>query len=496
MISQVKAGAIMSYLTLTINIIVGMVYTPWMISSIGSSDYGLYALALSVINIFVFDFGLGTAVQRFVAKYLAEGRIEKANLFIGITVRVYLLIDLLTIIVLITLFFFIPNIYKGLSPSDIEKFKFIYIIVAIYSVISFPLSTVDAIIAANEKFIQLKACDFIHKIFIVFSMSICLLLDYGLYALVFVNALAGFITLLLKIIILKKYTSNRININNWDKNIFHAILGFSAWTLITAFSQRCILGLSPNLLGIFNSANEITIFSLALSIEGYFYLFANAINGLFLPRVSRMIAQGESNGIMDLMIKVGRIQILIIGLVYLGLICFGHHFINVWVGNEFQTVYYCMILMIAPSVISLPQNIAQTTMVANNFVRQLAYPSIMKVVVYILLALPLSKYYGALGMSLSVSISYFISVIVLNYYYKSKLKVDIRYFFISTFGKYLLPLLILALCGFLINFLITSLSWGTLFIKGTLFCLLYIIVFIPFIGRERLIAIIKSINKL
>ncbi len=39
----------MSYTAVFVNIIAGLVYTPWMISQIGQADYGLYALALSVI---------------------------------------------------------------------------------------------------------------------------------------------------------------------------------------------------------------------------------------------------------------------------------------------------------------------------------------------------------------------------------------------------------------------------------------------------------------
>ena len=56
MANQIKAGAIMSYISLFITILIGIIYTPWMINSIGKADYGLYVLAMSVINIFVFDF--------------------------------------------------------------------------------------------------------------------------------------------------------------------------------------------------------------------------------------------------------------------------------------------------------------------------------------------------------------------------------------------------------------------------------------------------------
>ena len=111
MVNQIKYGAVISYAALFINILIGLVYTPWMINSIGKADYGLYTLAFSVIQIFVFDFGLSQAVTRFVAKYLAEGRQDKANQLIGVTYKLYLVADVVIFTLLVGVFFFIPDIY-------------------------------------------------------------------------------------------------------------------------------------------------------------------------------------------------------------------------------------------------------------------------------------------------------------------------------------------------------------------------------------------------
>lgn len=62
---QIKLGALISYFAIAFNIVAGLIYTPWMISKIGQSNYGLYTLATSVISMFVMDFGMGAAVTRF-----------------------------------------------------------------------------------------------------------------------------------------------------------------------------------------------------------------------------------------------------------------------------------------------------------------------------------------------------------------------------------------------------------------------------------------------
>ena len=113
--NQIKYGAIISYIALFANIIIGLVYSPWVIKSIGKPDYGLYTLALSLINLFVFDFGLGSAVSRFIAKYNAENRKDKVNNFVGMMVKLYLFADLIILFFVTVIFIFIHIIYTLLT---------------------------------------------------------------------------------------------------------------------------------------------------------------------------------------------------------------------------------------------------------------------------------------------------------------------------------------------------------------------------------------------
>ena len=92
-LDQVRTGAVVSYFAIGVNIITGLLYTPWMVRQIGQSNYGLYTLATSLIAIFMLDFGLGSAVSRFVSKYRAEGNQEGINSIVGVIYKLYIAID-------------------------------------------------------------------------------------------------------------------------------------------------------------------------------------------------------------------------------------------------------------------------------------------------------------------------------------------------------------------------------------------------------------------
>ena len=71
-VNQLRAGALLSYVSLAINNIISILYTPFMIRLLGQSEYGLYNLANSVIGYLgILDFGLGNAIIRYGAKYRA-----------------------------------------------------------------------------------------------------------------------------------------------------------------------------------------------------------------------------------------------------------------------------------------------------------------------------------------------------------------------------------------------------------------------------------------
>ena len=95
--SHLKYSAILSYIAIVFSVIAGFLYTPYLVKTLGMSDYALYTLSASVIGYFTIDFGIGSAITRYIAKYRAENREEKVKDLLGITLKLYLIIDLIIV---------------------------------------------------------------------------------------------------------------------------------------------------------------------------------------------------------------------------------------------------------------------------------------------------------------------------------------------------------------------------------------------------------------
>ena len=433
----------------------GLIYTPWMISKIGQSNYGLYTLASSLISLLVLDFGISAAITRFLSKYNAAKDQNSINNFLGLVYKLYLGIDSLIFLVLAVIFFLIENIYTQLTPAELDIFKDLYLVVALHSVATFPFVTTTSIFNAYERFAELKICELLRKVFIIVAMIIALLMGCGVRALVVVNALSSVVSVIYKVVVIKLKTPIKINFKFYDKGLLKEIFGFSIWTTISSLAQRLLLTVTPSIIAMVSAAGSVSvaIFGLGVTIESYVYTFANAINGMFMPRISKIIHDGKKDTqLLPLMIKIGRIQCMIVGLLVVGFICVGESFIvHIWNKPEFSESYICAVLLIVPTLFSMPMQIANTTLIVENKVKLNAYVMIATGLLNICCSFFLSKQFGAIGASISIFIAYMFSNIALAIIYKKVLNIDMKTFCKQTYLKIMPYLLITIIVGLLLE---------------------------------------------
>jgi O-antigen/teichoic acid export membrane protein len=479
---QIKRGAIFSYVAILINIVAGLLYTPWMIKQIGRADYGLYILMTSVLTYFVVDYGLSQAVMRLLAKYKIEGDKTNIDNLLGVTAKMYLVLDLLVIIALIVIYFFIGKIFVKLTPVEIIKFKQIYGIAAFFSVLSFPLLYIGGIYYAFELFVQVKVFDLVSKLGTVLLTVFALLLGYGLTVLVLVYAVTPFVINISKVIYLKQKGYLTINWKFWDIQVLKGILNTSVWLLVILIGELLLKNIAPVILGTFSGSEEIAIFSIANTLDSYILVFAAALNGLFLPKISFYLNEHNKEQLVEnLMIKVGRSQVILIGFITLALILVGKDFIHLWVGDPFKLSYYVTSLLIIPTFLYSVLQAGTTYMLALNNLKYLALIYVLTAISNVILAIIFTPKYGAIGMGISILISKFIFYILgFTFVFHKILKINMINFYKSTFRNLFFPLMSIVLLFMAFDyFIMPEIS----LISFVINCLVLFIIYTLFIFR-------------
>lgn len=493
--SQLKLGVVLSYATSGVSLLLGLFYTPWMIGLIGQSSYGLYTLAISVINLFLMDMGLGTALTRFLSKCYAEKRYDDANRYLRTAFAVYSALAFIVAVALVVVYFLIDRIYSGLSTSEIEVFKSLYVVVALYSVISLPFMSQQSILIANEQFVAYRATGLIQKLFVAILTIACLIAGQGVYAIVAATAAGNIVFIVVRAVLIRRLTDAKVSICMPERADVKELIGFSGWVAVSELSNRCNWALAPSVLGIFSNTAAISVFGLASQLESYVYSIADAISALLMPKMTRAI-QNDTDGekLTETMVMIGRFQLFVAGAIILGFCVCGQAFINTWLSGSYDDLWTCTMLVISPHLLLLPQSPGSIAVIASGNVRQMSAISVTTMFIGLVGSCFLAPAYGALGTCFSLSLGFVLSSLLMTMLLKKKLSLGVKRFYSGVYGRWILPAIIITVAGYFVMNVVEPCGWGSLALCCALFAFCYVmLMFFTFLNkteRARILAFI------
>lgn len=480
-IKEIKKGSIISYFTIFLNIILGLIYTPWILHTIGSSDYGLYTLASSFVALFLLDFGMSMAVSRFISNYRAKNKQDCINSFIGLSIKFYVVICAIAAVALLIAFFFLEKIYTGLTPQEVSKFKIIYVMTGFFVIFCFPVNIFNGILNAYEKYVYLKGTDVVNKIGTVVATIIALLIYPNVFVLVAIISFFNVLSFITKVIIVFKKTPARISFSKNEEVTFKSVFSFSALSTLNTISQQLTINLIPTVLGMVTNSLAITIYGFARVIEGYVYNISQGINGFFMPSVSRIVKdKDDAKDVLPLMKKVGRINYSVIALLLIGLGVLGKEFVHLWAGDEYKELYFCFIFLTAHYLISAPQQIANTSVNVLNKLKYTSTANLLFSLISLVAVYFVSSKFGVLGTCVVVFIFNILKQIYYNFIYIKVLKINIWSFLKDCYLKTLFPVLLTLILSFVFIYFVPLnadglIGWVYFFIKVVTITLIYFI---------------------
>ncbi len=500
MSSQLKKGAFLSYFNIALSIVLGFALAPVLLHSMGSSEYGAYQMTAALIGyVSILDFGLHNSVSRYVAKYQAVKDEKGQANFIGVALILFAIIALAILIIVGILYLNIDNIYSASSTiEEIATIKRLIIILGINLTLSMPGAVFSSIITAYEHFAFGKLLTVI-KLLLRF-LSVYILSFWYLNALIL--ALIDFILNIsligLEIFYCFKTLKIKIKLTDCSLRYIKPIFTFSFYIFIAAISEQINWKVDTTIIGISIGTIGVTKYSIATNLIGYYRSFSGAISGIFLPKATKMVALKKSDSeLTDLMIKVGRIQLMIVGLVLVGFIVLGKEFISLWMGTEFTDAYVWFLIMAVPLVIPMTQSIGINVLEAKNIHHVRACVYLFIAIGNVLLSIVLINAMGITGAAIGTSITMFVgNNLFINYYYSKRAGLEITRFFKEVFGSLSLPIILSLTLTFVTNaFLPVSSNWLIFMLKcfGIICCYAASLVLLGLNKQEK--QIVRTIGK-
>jgi len=255
------------------------------------------------------------------------------------------------------------------------------------------------------------------------------LLSYGYKAIAMALVMTFFnlATLIINYIYSKHHLKIKIKFKHIEFGFVKEVLLYSFWIFLNIIMNKVYWNTGQFVLGAVSGTVAVAVFAVAIQLETMYMSFSTAISGVFLPKVTSMIAKGSSDKeVSDLFIRIGRIQHYVVLFIIMGFMIFGKQFIYYWAGKEYSDAYYMALMFFVALLVPLIQNIGILVLQAKNQMkfRSLLYVSIA--LFCLVLQIPLAKAYGGIGCAIAISGALILGQgLIMNIYYHKVQNLDI-----------------------------------------------------------------------
>ena len=320
-VSEKKMGVLISYFNLFISMIIPLFYTPIMLDLLGKSEYGLLSVAQSVIAyLSLMNFGMSTTVIRYLNKYRGENNKDGIKRIIALFIVIYLFLAMLICIVGFSIPKFSGVVFqKGLTSSEISKLNILIILLTINVPIGFLTNVFGAVIFSYEKFIFKYFIDTIGTIMAPILNLIALINGFASVGIVLVSLIWQIFLLVLFIC----YCKVKFNIYPDFKHIpFHMtkeLFSFSGIIFLSAIADLLFWSTDKVLIGATIGTTSVAIYNIGNTFTTMFQNMSSVVSTVFSIEANKIVFTNQSiDESSKLLIKVGRIQYLIVSLILSG----------------------------------------------------------------------------------------------------------------------------------------------------------------------------------
>ena len=473
---QVKYGAILSYALIVLNTMYGLVISPYTLSMLGESSYGVYkTIASFSSSLLVLDLGIGTTVMRYTAKYRAERDEESIGNFVAMGLIEAAIMAGVLVIASSIIYNILDTIYKpSFSESELVLAKTIFVIMIANMVCTIICNVLTGVITGMNQFVFSNG----YKLIMLFLRMILLIISLKIWhsavLLVGISLLISLSNILIEYIYIRKRLKICIRLKKWDLDVFKESLGYTILMFVQTIAIQANGNIDNIVIGAVIGSAAVTVYSFGIQMFNMYESLATSFSNLMLPGVSVKIANNASDSEMQsLVTQVGRYQFIVLGAAMTGFLALGKEFILLWLGKGFEDVYYLSIIMMVPVTFTLIENVCLSILRARNMMKfrtlTLIITALFNAIVTVIGTYLWNYYAAAIGTGTSIVVG---SVIMMNIYYHKRIGFRVFKFYKEVLHRTTICLVVPAIIIVLLNH--TMFGTWTLFVaKASIFIMIY-----------------------
>ncbi len=477
-----------NYLGFAVNTLIVLFITPFLIHHIGSTQYGIWVLLVTLLSYFqLLELGMMPAIIRYTSHHKAKNEPDQIESIIGSAICLLLALSVVTLPIIFLTSNLSPSIFSIENSDKIVFVKSVWL-VGIIAIIAFFKRLFYAVHEGYQRFDLLNLCTTSGNIAGALTTVYFVSNGHGILALIAILLMQTLYETLFEMFNIIHIFKIKLNPFKATRESIKTITNFSFYSFLTDIAITISHRIDTVVIGIFLPLNTITHYTIGIKISGILEKITDPLIDIFFPLASDLHSCQNKEKLQLLFLEGSKISVLMItpGIV-IGA-CYGADIIGWWVGEQFiEPSLPILQIFLGVVFLAVFESTSSRILLGTGNVRFDAMVSGCAAVLNVILSVILVKKYGVIGVALGTLLPTILTNLIVSVSYTCKITgTSIYKFYFSV----LTPVVIIAISSLVFMSLTRPLFSATQTITGFIIhsifvCVLTILVYLN-MGKKTL----------
>lgn len=314
------------------------IITPYALSQMGDTQYGIYAIFFSVLTLLNFlDFGLAYASIRFIVEANELKQFDKVRNIINMNITIFLILTVLIITAGVLLLNPIVTLLN-IPAEHVTVTKNGFIITLVSLGMFFITSSYRAVLQAYQRYIVINVVGIVLTILFTFITLATLWFNPRLDVVIFITLLNSATNLLVFAIVVKRTVPKYYFHFAFDKSLFKQIFNFSSYTFIIMMCYQTLFQFDKFLISRTLGPTQLTYYAIPTNITSRMREAIANINNVLFPLATELHTNQKKSELIALYQQVTKINLIGLAAMAVPLYIFSDKIIGLWLGEVYVSV--------------------------------------------------------------------------------------------------------------------------------------------------------------
>jgi O-antigen/teichoic acid export membrane protein len=414
-VMAVGRSAMWNWASVVVAAVVSFSLTPFLVRALGNFYYGIWILATSLLAYYgLFDFGISTSVQRYVALYTSRSERAAANEIlrtaVAFTGAVSAVALLGTVGVCVWCYLRLPR-----TPAHTALFGTVLPLLAASVALAFPAKPMGAYLRGIQRFDLCNSIAIGTTLLRAAATVVVVRLGFGIGSVALVTLVGSALSLLTHALVLWRIDASIYSavVPRWSQ--VRELFQFSFFVFLTTIGDYFRFHLDTLVVARWVGVALVTPYSIAGNLVSY---YSTTMAGLSGPLMTELVRRyGNPIRERDFFQRATKMTMAAALLGAIFAVANGRQLLCAWLGEPFAGVYPVLVVLSAAHAIDLGQNISMHLLYSHRRHKAMGWWTVAEGLFNLGLSIYLARRYGILGVAIGTAVPMLIVKMVLQPWY-------------------------------------------------------------------------------